>query len=124
VGAATGTRHTLSPGAGSAAPKSDVRLGSADPTEIAMEQFITGAIAMGSCIAALFFLRFWRETGDRLFALFSLAFLLMGIARYGLATSYIEAVVGAQLEGQTHWYWVRLAAFVIILVAIIDKNRR
>jgi hypothetical protein len=83
-----------------------------------MEQFIMGAIAMASSIVALFFLRFWRETGDRLFAIFALAFLLLGITRLGLALSPQE------LEGHTHWYWVRLAAFVLILVAIVDKNRR
>ncbi|HEY3391953.1 MAG TPA: DUF5985 family protein [Lacipirellulaceae bacterium] len=83
-----------------------------------MEQFMMGAIAMASSIVALFFLRFWRETGDRLFAIFALAFLLLGITRLGLALSPQE------LEGHTHWYWVRLAAFVLILVAIVDKNRR
>ena len=83
-----------------------------------MEQFIMGAIAMASSIVALFFLRFWRETGDRLFAIFALAFLLLGFTRLGLALSPQE------LEGHTHWYWVRLAAFVLILVAIVDKNRR
>jgi hypothetical protein len=83
-----------------------------------MEQFIMGAIAMASAVVSLYFLRFWRETGDRLFAMFALAFLLLGITRLGLALSSLET------EGQTHWYWVRLAAFVIILVAIVDKNRR
>ena len=83
-----------------------------------MEDFIMGAIAMASSIVALFFLRFWRETGDRLFLLFSIAFLLLGITRLGLAASNLA------MEGLTHLYWVRLAAFVIILVAIVDKNRR
>jgi hypothetical protein len=83
-----------------------------------MEDFIMGAIAMACAIVALFFLRFWRETGDRLFLLFSIAFLLLGITRLGLAVSNLE------MEGLTHWYWVRLAAFVLILLAIVDKNRR
>ena len=83
-----------------------------------MEQFIMGAIAMASTVVALFFLRFWRDTGDRLFAIFAIAFVLLGITRLGLALSPQE------LEGHTHWYWVRLAAFVLILVAIVDKNRR
>jgi hypothetical protein len=77
-----------------------------------------GAIAMGSATVALFFLRFWRQTGDRLFGMFALAFLLMGITRVGLAFS------PAEVEGHTHWYWVRFAAFLLILVAIVDKNRR
>ena len=83
-----------------------------------MELFITGAIAMASAIAALFFLRFWRDTGDRLFGIFALSFLLLGITRFGLALS------NESTEGQTPWYWVRLAAFVLILLAIVDKNRR
>ena len=83
-----------------------------------MEQFIMGAIAMASTVEGLFFLRFWRDTGDRLFAIFAIAFVLLGITRLGLALSPQE------LEGHTHWYWVRLAAFLLILVAIVDKNRR
>ena len=83
-----------------------------------MEELLMGAIAMASAVAALFFLRFWRDSGDRLFAIFAVAFLLMAITRVGLALSH------EQSEGQTHWYWVRLAAFLLILLAIIDKNRR
>lgn len=77
-----------------------------------------GAIAMASIIAALFFLRFWRDTGDRLFGIFAAAFFLLASTRVGLVLSR------AQMEEQTLWYWVRLAAFLLILVAIIDKNRR
>jgi hypothetical protein len=83
-----------------------------------LEALLMGAIAMGSAVAALFFLRFWRDTGDRLFAIFSASFILLGITRIGLALSQTA------LEGQTHWYWVRLAAFLLILLAIVDKNRR
>jgi hypothetical protein len=83
-----------------------------------MVEMILGAMAMASSIAALFFLRFWRETQDRLFLLFSIAFVLLGITRLGLAVSHLK------MEANTPWYWVRLAAFVIIFVAIVDKNRR
>lgn len=83
-----------------------------------MEEFIMGAIAMASTIVSLYFLRFWRDTGDRLFGLFSLSFFLLGITRVGLAFS------PDYIEGSTHWYWVRLVAFLIILAAIVDKNRR
>jgi hypothetical protein len=83
-----------------------------------MELFLMGAIAMASAVAALFFLRFWRETGDRLFLIFAGAFLLLGLTRIGLA------MAGDQSEIDTSWYWVRLAAFVLILIAIVDKNRR
>jgi hypothetical protein len=83
-----------------------------------MEAFLTGAIAMASAVAALFFLRFWRDTGDRLFAIFSASFGLLGLTRLGLVVSK------EQLEGETYLYWIRLAAFVLILLAIADKNRR
>ncbi|HYO24973.1 MAG TPA: DUF5985 family protein [Lacipirellulaceae bacterium] len=82
------------------------------------EHVMMGAIAMASVIVALYFLKFWRKTGDRLFAIFSLAFVLLGATRLGLAFS------ADQVEGTTPWYWVRLAGFLLILVAIIDKNRR
>lgn len=97
-----------------------------------------GAIAMASAIAALYFLRFWRDTGDRLFAIFALAFLLLGITRLGLAGTQVQQAERAAAiqkepaapaeqelsEGETSWYWVRLTAFLLILAAIIDKNRR
>jgi len=83
-----------------------------------MEDFIVGATAMASWTAMLFFLRFWRDTGDRLFAMFSGAFFLLGFTRIGLMMSHDPE------EGGTHWYWVRLAAYVLILIAIVDKNRR
>ena len=83
-----------------------------------MEDLLMGGIAMASAVAALFFLRFWRDTGDRLFVIFATAFLLLAVTRIGLAIS------DEHTEGHTHWYWVRLTAYVLILLAIIDKNRR
>ena len=83
-----------------------------------MQQFLMGATAMASWIAALFFLRFWRVSGDRLFAMFAAAFLLLGLTRLGLVLWQDFS------EGQSYLYWVRFAAFLLILVAIVDKNRR
>jgi hypothetical protein len=78
---------------------------------------IAGAIVMGYAVCGLFFLRFWRETGDRLFLVFALAFWLLAIQRLALALS-------APLEeSRTGRYLVRLFAFLLILGAIIDKNR-
>jgi hypothetical protein len=76
-----------------------------------------GAIAMAYAVCALFFLRFWRQTGDRLFAVFSLAFWLFALQRLALAlTEPVE-------EARTGLYLVRLFGFLLILGAIIDKNR-
>jgi hypothetical protein len=83
-----------------------------------MEQFISGAIMMAYLISGLFFLRFWRETHDRLFLIFSLAFWALSINR--LAFLYIDE----ESEARTLLYLIRLLAFTLILIAIIDKNRK
>lgn len=78
---------------------------------------VSGAIVMGYAVAGLFFLRFWRETGDRLFAIFCAAFWLLGLQRIALAALPLAPAEATPL------YVVRLLAFVLILWAIIDKNR-
>jgi len=80
-----------------------------------MDQLLSGAIAMGFCVAGIFFLRFWRDTRDRLFALFALAFFLM-------AANRVVVGVSDRLAVQEEQYWVRFVAFALILVAILDKN--
>ncbi|HEY0093029.1 MAG TPA: DUF5985 family protein [Archangium sp.] len=68
-------------------------------------------------VAGLFFLRFWRKTRDRFFAFFAASFWLMGLHR---------VVVLALRDSNEHLvaaYLIRLFAFVLILVAIVDKNR-
>jgi len=83
-----------------------------------INDFLSGATMMGFLIAALFFLRFWKKTADRFFALFALAFFVLALNR--LAALFI---VPTQ-EVSTLWiYMIRLAAFIIILIAIVDKNR-
>lgn len=80
-------------------------------------QLMSGVV-IGLCgVAGLFFLRFWVETRDRLFALFALAFWMMAANRVALG-----AYFGPDTEVQTYAYLVRLAAFLIILYAIIDRN--
>lgn len=80
-----------------------------------MREFIIGAVATGFAVAGLFFLRFWRDTRDRLFGLFALAFFIFAANRMGFAFA-------PDLDQRDYLYWVRLAAFLIILVAIVDKN--
>ena len=84
-----------------------------------MDQFTQGAIAAGYAVAGAFFLRFWRDTRDRLFALFALAFLALAANRAALVwlTPDDEQARGSPL------YWVRFAAFALFLAAVVDKNR-
>ena len=78
---------------------------------------MSGAILMGYAVCALFFVRFWRQTGDRLFFVFALAFGLLALQRLALALSEPHD------EWRTGLYMVRLLAFLLILGAIVDKNR-
>ena len=78
--------------------------------------FVAGAITMGHAIAGLFFLRFWVRTRDRLFLSFAAAFSLMSLNQ-GLLTFF-----GYPREEQSWIYLIRLAAFILIIVAILRKN--
>lgn len=80
--------------------------------------FISGAIVMGFWVAGLFFLRFWKKTQDELFLAFTLAFWLLGLGQALLAFADVPA------EERSGLYLFRLAAFVVILLAIWRKNRR
>jgi hypothetical protein len=83
----------------------------------AVSSVILGAVAMASSIAALFFLRFWRETRDPLFLLFALAFAVDALTRVALGLG------GVSSEQEPLFYLARLVTFALILVAIIHKNR-
>jgi hypothetical protein len=82
-----------------------------------MNHLITGAMTMGYLVAALFFLRFWKKSKDQLFLFFAIAFFLLGGQRLALG------VTAERLEDDTVFYVIRLAAYVLILVAIWLKNR-
>jgi hypothetical protein len=79
--------------------------------------FGSGAISMGFAVAGVFFLRFWRRTRDVLFLIFAAAFGLLA-ANQGLL-----ALSGAPREEQSPYFLLRLAAFVLIIAAILWKNR-
>jgi hypothetical protein len=72
---------------------------------------------MGCLVSAGFFLRFWVEGRDRFFLLFTLSFLLEALNRVmiGLAATPSEA--------RPWLYGVRLLAYLLIIIAVVDKNR-
>ena len=79
--------------------------------------FLRGATALGCAVIALFFLRFWRTTLDRLFLWFALAFAI-------LAIDYtILGLLPAANEWRLSVFVIRLFAFCLILFGIIGKNR-
>jgi hypothetical protein len=77
----------------------------------------SGALTSAYIVIALFFAKFWRRTHDRLFVLFASAFALLAVQRVVLG------VVREWAERSVPLYGLRLIAFLIIIVAIVDKNR-
>jgi hypothetical protein len=82
-----------------------------------MDDFLSGASVVAAAAIALFFLRFWRETDDRFFLLFAVAFAIFALNRVALGALDDES------EARTIVYLARAAAFGIIVLAIVDKNR-
>jgi hypothetical protein len=79
---------------------------------------LSGVLVAEYAVIALFFLRFWSRSRDRLFLLFSTAFCVLAVQRLAIALT-VET-----MEHQGALYTLRLVAFVVIIVAIVDKNRR
>ena len=79
---------------------------------------LSGAIAMASLVAALFFVKFWRRTQDGFFLFFAAAFAIDAAARFVLPTLRFSD------ETEPVFYLPRLLTFIIILIAIIKKNAR
>jgi hypothetical protein len=88
---------------------------SPDPVLVA---FSSGAAGLECLIAGLFFLRFWRRTGERLFLAFAVAFWLLG------ANSALPTLLGRPAQAHGEIYLLRLAAFLLIILAILGKNFR
>jgi Family of unknown function (DUF5985) len=65
----------------------------------------------------LFFLRFWRESRDPLFACFGVAFWLLA------ASWFVLASVDLRDETQPYVYGLRLVAFALLIAGIVVKNR-
>ena len=83
-----------------------------------LNPFMSGAVVMGFAVAGLFFLKFWKKTRDSLVLAFTLAFWLLGLTQGLLTFSDVP------VEERTWLYLLRLAAFVLILIAIWRKNVR
>jgi hypothetical protein len=78
--------------------------------------FLSGMVAAGFLAAGLFFVRFWSRSRDFLFLAFATAFWLLALN---------EALVVLEPEPedrQSGFYLLRVAAFLLIAVAIVRKN--
>ncbi len=82
----------------------------------AVANFFSGVIAMGFLVCSAFFLRFWTRTKDALFLAFALAFILLAIGQT------LVTMLGLPLEERSWLYLLRLAAFTLIIFAVVRKN--
>lgn len=82
-----------------------------------IEGFLLGIIVTASLTAGVYFMKFWRRTGDQLFLAFAAAFIIEGLNRIGFL------FVNVPNEGSPIIYTVRFLAFLMILAAIVRKNR-
>jgi uncharacterized protein (TIGR04206 family) len=79
--------------------------------------FLDGAAAMACLAVGAFFVRFWRESADRLSACLATAFWIF-------AVNY--AVLGLLPfadERRAYAFALRLVGFVAILVGVVSKSR-
>jgi hypothetical protein len=81
-----------------------------------LKPFLAGAILMGCWAVALFFFRFFKQTRDRLFIWFAMAFFLLGAER-------LLIFLNPSPDAGWSVYLVRLLAFLLIAFGIINKNR-
>ena len=81
------------------------------------EGFLLGVIVISSLVAGAFFLKFWRKTRDLLFLGFAAAFMIEGVNRMAFL------FLAEPNEGTPIIYIVRLFSYLLILAAIVHKNR-
>ena len=72
--------------------------------------------AAACAIVGLFFVKFWSQTRDSLFIAFAGAFWLLALSQALVALSVVPR------EERSWIYLLRVAAFVVIALAIVQKN--
>ncbi|MEP7049868.1 MAG: DUF5985 family protein [Pseudomonadota bacterium] len=80
--------------------------------------FLWGMLTMACLVIGLFFFKFWRTSRDRFFLFFALAFWVFALNWLALAASHPSD------ENRYLFYAVRFPTFLLLVIAILDKNRR
>ena len=81
-----------------------------------MIDFLSGAVTLAYVVGSMYFVHFWKRTADRLFLAFALAFGLLALNQLGVF------LMGTDDERYNYMYILRVLGFVLILLAIVDKN--
>jgi O-antigen ligase len=78
--------------------------------------YLAGMVTAGYLACGLFFLRFWSRGRDILFLAFAVAFWLLAL------NAALVTLVPKPDEQRTWFYLLRVAAYLLIAVAIVRKN--
>jgi uncharacterized protein DUF5985 len=77
---------------------------------------LLGAVIMGDLIAGLFFVRFWKRTGDRFFLFFAASFVAIAVSR-------VVVDEGIPPFGyEPFGYMIRILSYLFIIAGILYKN--
>jgi hypothetical protein len=79
--------------------------------------FLNGAVAMACVAIGAFFMRFWRDSSDRLFLCLAVAFWIFAINYAALG------VLPRSDERLPYMFVLRLIGFVAIIAGLILKDR-
>ncbi|HME20097.1 MAG TPA: DUF5985 family protein [Acetobacteraceae bacterium] len=82
----------------------------------AVNMFLAGMVTAGFLAGGLFFARFWVRSRDGLFLAFTASFWLLAL------NQALVALVQEPEPNQSWFYLLRVAAFLLIAVAIVRKN--
>lgn len=83
-----------------------------------MTEFLDGVAFAGFLAVAVWFVRAWLGSRDRLLLAFAIAFGIFAVNRLLLAATERAD------ETQTVIYVLRAAGFVVIIAAVLERNRR
>lgn len=82
-----------------------------------MITFLSGMTTMGFLLSGVFFFRFWRRTNDSLFVYFGASFCLLAVGQALVTLAEFPS------DDQAWIYLLRLAAFTLLIIGIVMKNR-
>ena len=85
-------------------------------TEMYTDGILIGVVVTSSLVIGLFFLKYWKQTGDLFFLLFACSFLIQGAHRL------LQGTIMSWNEGEPYAYLIRLFAYGLIILAILGKN--
>lgn len=88
--------------------------------------FLAGISMATFGASGLFFLKLWTASRDRFFIFFSIACGFLSIERvFALFVAGTFSPLRSESSEFTGWiYLIRMTAFIMILIAIVEKNRK